>query len=162
MLNSVYLLLGSNEGDRMGNLNQATREISAKAGFVLYRSPVYETQSWGDIQMDSFYNCAVEMVCNRDENELLSILHEIENSFGRSQKERNGPRKLDIDILFYSDKIVDTENLILPHPRMHLRKFALAPLVDIAPGFMHPVFEKPVSALLDECKDDCWIKKVVL
>ena len=160
MLNTVYLLLGSNSGNRYENLRNAAKKIAAQAGTVLYCSPYYETPVWGEIPMDPFYNCALEMVTPLEEQDFLRELMEIELSMGRNEKERSGPRIIDIDILLFGDRIIDEENLKVPHPRMHLRRFALTPLNDIAPGVQHPLLEKPVSQLLEECTDDSWIKKV--
>jgi 2-amino-4-hydroxy-6-hydroxymethyldihydropteridine diphosphokinase len=152
-MEDVYLLLGSNVGNRGGNLTRALEQISLKAGGVTLKSNLYETEPWGMKEQQSFLNQAVMIQSNLEAVELLTVLKGIEKEVGRQEGEKWGPRIIDIDILFYGNHIIDTLQLKVPHPYIQERRFALAPLFEIAPAFIHPVFGKSVGEMLEECGD---------
>lgn len=152
-MEDVYLLLGSNVGNRGENLTRALELISLKAGGVTLKSKLYETEPWGMKEQQSFLNQAVMIQSNLEAVELLTVLKGIEKEVGRQAGEKWGPRIIDIDILFYGNHIIDTLQLKVPHPYIQERRFALVPLFEIAPAFIHPVFGKSVGEMLGECGD---------
>ena len=153
--NYTYLLLGGNIGDTLANLSQATSLVSTHIGTITRKSPVYRSEAWGFVAAQDFLNIALEVNTTLSAFELLATCKEIEKTIGREMKKRAGyeSRIIDVDILFYNHEKVETDDLSIPHPRLHLRKFALLPLADIAPGFIHPSLNKPVDELLRDCED---------
>ena len=128
--------------------------IRKDMGKVILMSKIYETKSWG-FHSDDFLNICIMIKSELLPAELLNKLKIIEERIGRIKNSTKIlAREIDIDILFYSDKIVDHEDLIIPHPRLHLRNFVLYPLNDIASEFIHPILLKPINELLEECEDD--------
>jgi 2-amino-4-hydroxy-6-hydroxymethyldihydropteridine diphosphokinase len=152
-MKEVYLLLGSNEGNRFDNLVKAVRQIELRVGKPTRQSSVYETEAWGLKEQASFLNQALAIQTSLSAPDLLVILKAIEKETGRTDTVRWGPREIDIDILFYGKEIVDLPDLKIPHPFLHERRFTLAPLKEIAPSFIHPCFDKTVSELLEYCAD---------
>lgn len=151
----VYLGLGSNLGDRAGNLLLSVRCLM-EAGFCVERlSSIYETEPV-DLDTDKrFLNMAVECtVTNISPTQAMARMLRIEYLLGRGDKTVKKPRTVDLDILFYGTDIMETEFLILPHPRLHLRRFVLEPLNDIAPKLVHPVIGRSIADLLSEVSDD--------
>jgi 2-amino-4-hydroxy-6-hydroxymethyldihydropteridine diphosphokinase len=154
-MNRSYLSLGSNQGDRLKYLEKAIILLEEGGGHVTARSAVYETEPWGFASDISFYNQAVELISNQGPWQLLDDIHKIENSCGRTRgAERYVPRTLDIDILLFNSDIINTPELVLPHPGLHLRRFVLVPLAEIASLIIHPVLLKSISELLQFCNDD--------
>lgn len=147
-MHTVYLALGTNLGDRPSNLRAA---IAALAPDIqsLQESPVYETEPWGYADQPSFLNMALRAATDLSPRDLLGRLKGIESTLGRVPVFRNGPRLIDLDILFYDDLILDTPGLVIPHPRLHERAFVLVPLADIAPGLIHPVTGLSVAQLVE-------------
>jgi 2-amino-4-hydroxy-6-hydroxymethyldihydropteridine diphosphokinase len=143
----IYLALGTNLGDRPANLRAAIAALPP-AVTVLVESPVYETPPWGVIDQPAFLNMVLKGVTSLKPVELLSTLKRLETKLGRIPDVRWGPRKIDMDILFYDDLILDKPGLTIPHPRLHERAFVLVPLADLAPDLVHPIFSKPVRELL--------------
>ena len=143
----VYLALGSNIGRRLHNLKSAVSNLAPQM-LVKKRSPVYETPPWGFTEQAPFLNQVVKVETYLEPEPLLQHLKRLEMALGRVPNFRNGPRLIDIDILFFDDLILDTPPLIVPHPRLHERAFVLVPLNDIGPDFVHPLLKKPVSKLL--------------
>lgn len=160
MNNGIFLLLGSNEGDRVANLAEAERRIARDAGSVAARSSLYKTAAWGVEDQPEFYNQVLEIRSAHSAEQLLDILLGIEQSMGRRRLQKWGPRIIDIDILFYGQEIRDTAGLTLPHPGIPSRRFTLVPLAEIAPGFVHPLLKKDVRTLLSECTDSLAVVRV--
>lgn len=152
MKNGVYLLLGSNLGDREGNLFTALQSLQS-IGSIVTVSSIYETKAWGNIQQPDFLNQVIQITFKNPPELLLREILTIENNMGRVRSEKWGSRIIDIDILFVNQAIVSEPDLIIPHPQLHLRKFTLQPLTEIAPEFVHPVFKKNCHQLLEECSD---------
>lgn len=150
----IYLLLGGNTGDRLSYLEAALQQINNRCGQIISQSPYYETAAWGQEDLQPFLNLAIGIKTTRSPEDLLREIHLIEQEYGRERIVKWGARTLDIDIIFYGDKIVDTPQLQIPHPLMQERRFVLVPLRDIAAGFVHPVFQKTVAELLADCKDE--------
>jgi len=145
----VYLSLGTNIGNKRGNLITATGLLAERVGDILALSTLYETEPWGYQSDNSFLNAALIQITKLPPLELLDATRLIEIEMGRIQKS-NGTytdRIIDIDILMYDDLILHTERLILPHPLMHKRKFVMEPLAEIAPAAVHPVFHKTIEEL---------------
>lgn len=159
-LHKVYLLLGSNMGNRSELLSNALKEIESHAGKILKTSSVYETAPWGVTNQNDYLNQAVLIETSLAPLSLFSELKEIEREAGRTDQKKYAPRTLDIDILFYDDLVLNSEELTIPHPKIQLRKFVLVPLKEIAQELIHPVFKKSVSLLLIECDDTLDVKKI--
>lgn len=156
----IYLLLGSNIGDRAKYLENACERIEKRIGKITQKSPIYETAAWGKEDQSPFLNQAIEVYTTcHDPKETLAILLEIEKELGRVRVVKWGERVIDIDIIFFGDSIVEEENLIIPHPQIQNRMFTLIPLADIAGDFIHPVFQLTVNQLVDLCKDRLFICK---
>lgn len=155
MLNNVFLGLGSNLGDRMRNLEEALERISAEAGRIKRISSVYETDPWGFKSAGSFLNMVVKLDTGLTPRALLEKLLLAETLMGRNREGIGySSRPIDIDILMIGNMIINEKDLVVPHPRMALRKFVLVPLCDIAPGAIHPVLRKRISTLLRESVDE--------
>lgn len=152
-MNRVYLCLGSNTGDRLGYLARAVSLIDERIGEVDSLSMVYETEPWGMEEVPWFFNQVARVKTSLMPEELLEALENIEKSLGREKKKIYASRTIDIDILFYADALISTENLSVPHAFMHLRKFMLMPMAEIAPDFVHPIFGETIATLLAQCED---------
>jgi 2-amino-4-hydroxy-6-hydroxymethyldihydropteridine diphosphokinase len=145
---TVYLSLGSNVGDRVGNLWRASQGLAPDVR-VLRVSPVYETEPVDYTDQGWFLNLVAEAVTGLAPDALLAHTAAIENALGRIRTVPMGPRTIDIDILLYGDAVVDTPELEIPHPRMTKRRFVLQPLADLAPGLRHPVTGRTVREMLE-------------
>jgi 2-amino-4-hydroxy-6-hydroxymethyldihydropteridine diphosphokinase len=155
----VFISIGSNLGDRVLNCKKALHEISAFAK-VLRVSSAYETEPVGIENQPSFINCAAEIETALPPSDLLTRLHGVEKSLGRIRGEAWGPRIIDIDIIFYDDLIIDTEELTIPHLSAHARRFVLEPVCEIDPWVVHPGFGVRVYELLDKLEDAKKVEKV--
>jgi 2-amino-4-hydroxy-6-hydroxymethyldihydropteridine diphosphokinase len=142
----VYLALGSNLGDRLANLKQAIASLPPQLE-VKARSRVYETPPWGYTDQPAFLNQVLKGNTYLQPELLLKHLKRLEVALGRVPSFQNGPRLIDIDLLFYNDLVLNTPSLVLPHPQVHERGFVLMPLMDIAPDFVHPVNKKTIREL---------------
>jgi 2-amino-4-hydroxy-6-hydroxymethyldihydropteridine diphosphokinase len=159
MNNVAYLLTGGNIGDRAASLAEAEKAIREYCGRVTSLSPVYETAAWGRKDQSAFLNQAICLETRLTADELLAAVLAIEQEMGRVRKEKNGPRLIDIDILFFNAAIIHHPGLTIPHPYIHERRFALQCVYDIAPDFIHPVFHKTITELLAECGDPLEVNK---
>jgi 2-amino-4-hydroxy-6-hydroxymethyldihydropteridine diphosphokinase len=148
VLKTVYLSLGSNLGDRAANLEQAIERL-AKLGEVSAVSSFYETEPVELTSQPYFLNCAVALETSLMPKQLLARLNAIEFEMGRKRIVAKGPRVVDIDILLFQRSIIDTPQLVVPHPAMHERRFVLEPLAEIAPDARHPIFHRTVRELRD-------------
>jgi 2-amino-4-hydroxy-6-hydroxymethyldihydropteridine diphosphokinase len=148
MPHTVYLALGTNLGDRLSNLRGAMAAFVPDIQ-VLDESPVYETEPWGYADQPPFLNMALRAETELSPRDLLARLKGIEAGLGRVPNFRNGPRLIDLDILFYDDLILETPSLIIPHPRLRERAFVLIPLAAIAPGLLHPMLGLSVAQLVE-------------
>lgn len=155
---TIILLLGSNLGDRLANLRQAIGLIENQLGVVLVKSKIYETRAWGKKDQPDFLNQAIQLRLLTTANELLLKIQSIETRMGRTRSQPWEARTMDIDIIYFGNEIINTPNLIVPHARMAERKFVLAPLAEISPGFIHPQLLKSNAVLLEECKDNLEVK----
>ena len=157
----TYLSLGTNQGDKLKNLQDAIDLIADEIGSVLSIASIYETSSWG-FDGDNFYNTCIKVSTYLPPEELIEKLLVIEKELGRVRKENNqyADRLIDIDILLFDDEIIFSKNLIVPHPRMLERKFALTPLADIANTVIHPIEKKQIGNCLQNCTDDSEIFKI--
>ena len=157
----LYLLLGGNIGDKERIFSEALAILNNRVGEIQLQSAVYETEPWGFESIDLFWNQAIEISTNLSPEEVLAQTQMIEQELGRIRKENQySSRVIDIDILFYGDQIINRENLIIPHPRIQERKFALVPLNEIAPELIHPVFHKSIRQLLEESTDPLKVERV--
>lgn len=147
--NRVFIAMGANLGNRMSNLRQALRALPP-AVQPLQVSPVYETLPWGYEQQPVFLNAVLEAETRLKPGALLAHLKEIEVRLGRQPGFRNGPRVIDLDVLFYELQVINLPGLEIPHPKLHERAFVLVPLADLAPDFLHPVLLRTVLELLLE------------
>lgn len=159
-VNKAYILLGSNEGKRKDYLNKAKKQIANLCGSIEKESSVYETAAWGNTDQQAFLNQIVLIKTNLLPDELMSLLLRIETGLGRVRTVKFGPRTIDLDILFYNDLIHHSKKLILPHPFIRERRFALIPMAELAPRKIHPVFKQTITALLKNCTDTLAVNKL--
>lgn len=156
-----YILLGSNMGDRANYLNQATELIAKDIGSVVHKSCIYESEPWGYNDATSYYNRLLQIESNYAAQNLLKACLSIEDELGRVRNsDQYEARTIDIDVLFFGDEVINTVDLIVPHPRIKERRFVLEPLNEIAPELMHPVLSKKVKELLKVCTDTSWVKRL--
>lgn len=155
------MLLGGNLGDKPAIFAAAQEKLRDKLGEITARSAVYETEPWGFKSADLFWNQVLEIKTMRSPEEVLTQTQQIEQEFGRTRhKNQYESRLIDIDILFYSDRVVQQKNLIIPHPRLQERRFTLVPLCEIDPNLVHPVLKKTMKQLLEECTDKLRVSMV--
>ena len=157
----TYLSLGSNQGRKLNNLQEAIYEIAESIGAIHKISSVYKTDSWG-FKGDDFYNICIAVSTYLPPEELLRNILNIETKLGRKREQNNKytNRKIDIDILLFDDEIVFSKNIIIPHPRMLERKFVLVPLAEIAGNTLHPIEKKTLTICLNNTIDTSEIHKI--
>ncbi|MBS3116850.1 2-amino-4-hydroxy-6-hydroxymethyldihydropteridine diphosphokinase [Candidatus Woesearchaeota archaeon] len=148
----VFICLGSNLSRREENVAKALDLLFEKVRMIS-KSSLYETKPVGYSPQPDFLNAVAEMETELSPQELLLFLLKIEQQLGRKRSIKNGPRVIDLDLLFYEDKIVNETTLVIPHPRLHERAFVLEPLCEIAPTLMHPILQKSVQQLWKEWRD---------
>lgn len=154
-------MIGSNSGDRLGQLNQAHEFIAKEIGSAVAKSKIYETAPWGKTDQPHFLNQALRIETPFSPHELLFKVQSIEQKLGRTRMEKWGERLIDIDIIYFEDKIIDSSNLAIPHPHLTERKFVLIPLTEISPEFIHPILQKSNAQLLKECTDTLSVKEFI-
>jgi len=140
-------------GNRGGNLECACEIISNLEVKVLEKSNIYETEPWGVTEQAKFLNQAVKVETDLSPESLVCICKEVERQLGRVESMKWGPRIIDVDVLFYEDRVVEKETCTIPHRWLHERRFALKPLSEIAGDAVHPVFNKTIFELLESCTD---------
>ena len=152
---TVLISAGSNIGDKSGNCKKGISALIRAESAVLFKeSKLYKTEPVDYTDQDWFVNCAVKISTPLEPLELLTEIKRIESEAGRKKDVvRFGPRVLDLDIIFFDDRVIESDNLIIPHPRMHQRRFVLMPICDIDPNIIHPVLKKSIRALLAELDD---------
>ena len=140
-------------GNRTAYLQQATKVIEEQCGSIIARSHIYETAAWGVLDQPSFYNQAFAVQTLLPPEQLMQTLLNIEAGIGRQRVQKMGPRIIDLDVLLIDNLIINTPLLIVPHPHLTERRFALTPLAEIAPEIVHPLVNKTITELLNECSD---------
>ena len=156
----AYVGLGSNLGDRAGNLLLAIRGMMEASLCVTRVSSIYETAPVSDVQQPPFLNLVAEIGNNLPTPEqVMARLLRIEFALGRTREVKDGPRTIDLDLLLYGNVESNTDFLRLPHPRLHMRRFVLEPLAEIAPRFVHPVLNRSVEELLETLVDKSEVKR---
>jgi len=155
----VYLSLGSNVGDRAGNLNAAIDRLGA-LGEVVAVSSFYETEPVEFTAQPWFLNCVVKLDTEKMPKQLFAGILDIERQMGRQRKQKKGPRSIDIDIVLFGGSVIETQGLTIPHVALHERRFVLEPLAEIAPEVRHPVFKRTVRELRDALPPGQAVRKV--
>ncbi len=158
-MNTVYLIIGGNLGDRIKNLQEAILRIEAGVGLISQKSAIFETAAWGFTEQPDFLNQVIEVPTPMSAPEVLQAVLGIELEMGRIRITKLGPRNIDIDLLFYNDEVISSPNLQIPHPDLHNRRFVLVPLAELAPHLIHPVLNKSIIELLNECPDLLDVRK---
>ncbi len=154
-MNKLFILLGSNLDDRLLYLSQTRNMIANRVGAIDIKSYIYESKPWGFNHENQFLNQVLVVNTMLEPHDILKITQQIELELGRKYKGIGySARTVDIDLLFYNDIIIDTEDLIIPHLQLHKRRFTLLPLNEISPDFIHPVFKTTISELLNKCNDN--------
>lgn len=152
MFSTAYLGLGTNLGDKRGNLRTATALLAKRAGSLLALSSIYETEPWGFESNNRFLNAVAVIRTSLSPEELLDTTRLIEVEMGRIEKSDSSyyDRIIDIDLLMVDNQVIQSDRLTLPHPLMHKRAFVMRPLAEVAPDARHPILEKTMSTILSE------------
>ena len=153
MTEGIFLLLGSNLGDKLLHLSQAISKIEEQIGKVEKVSSIYETAAWGKTNQPSFYNQVIKISTSLKPLQILKIVLQIEYEIGRKRFEKWGARIIDIDLLYYQNEVFTNQELTIPHPQIQNRKFTLIPLCEIAQEFIHPTLKVTQQQLLEQCDD---------
>jgi len=156
------LLLGTNLGNKRNNLSVCIKYIEEKVGKIIQQSSVYETEPWGFKSKELFYNMAIEVETKLNPQELLKTIKEFEIEMGRKHTSNYcyENRIIDLDILFYNNKVINLSELTIPHPKLHLRKFTLVPLIELLQNIEHPVFKKNITTLLNDYNDTSTVANI--
>ncbi|MEM7108682.1 MAG: 2-amino-4-hydroxy-6-hydroxymethyldihydropteridine diphosphokinase [Bacteroidota bacterium] len=160
MTSGIFVLLGSNMGDKEQNLTQAKIYILDQIGKVMTESSIYQTAAWGKEDQPVFYNQVLQIQTGLSALELLYALLKIEKLMGRKRIEKWGERIIDLDLLYYHNEVIETKDLKVPHPGIPERKFTLIPLVEIAAEFLHPSLGRSQQELLNLCGDQLNVLKL--
>jgi len=158
-MNKTYLLLGSNLGNSIAQLEKAKKQIAQKIGVIKRSSGIYQTKAWGKTDQPDFLNQVIVVETNLDAVATMHSILSIEAKMGRIRDKKNDPRIIDIDILFFNKEICQTPLLTLPHPLIQERNFVLVPLNELSPSFIHPVLKQTVHQLMLRSKDRLAVKK---
>jgi 2-amino-4-hydroxy-6-hydroxymethyldihydropteridine diphosphokinase len=157
----AFVALGANLGEREAQIERALLLLSEHGQTVARRSSLYLTEPVGGPPQDWYVNAVAELDTELSPEELLRASLEVERAMGRVRTVKDGPRSIDIDLLLQGSLVRDTETLVLPHPRMHLRRFVLVPLCEIAPSAVHPTLGLTMSELLARCPDSSVVRPLV-
>jgi len=158
----IFLGLGSNLGDRGQALQSAVQHIAILPETAVLRcSSVFETEPWGEMEQNAFYNAVVEIHTVLDPQALLAAVKGIERKMGRIESKKYGPRLIDIDILLYGSTVLDLKHIAIPHPMLPRRQFVLKPLRELAAEMIHPVEQATIADLDNACTDDSKILRKV-
>lgn len=160
-MNVAFLGLGGNLGNRLENLAKASEALQQECGVILKISPIYETEAWGTRSEKKYLNQIIKLRTPLNAIQLLEKTRAVEAKLGRKRtQDPYADRKIDIDILFFNSDIIQLKHMQIPHPRLHLRKFVLAPMNDIDAKFIHPVLKKSIRSLLKNCPDNLEVKLI--
>jgi 2-amino-4-hydroxy-6-hydroxymethyldihydropteridine diphosphokinase len=158
-MNKTYLLLGSNIGNSKKQLSKAIALIEKKIGTIARQSGIYQTAAWGNTNQPDFLNQVIIVQTTLNAVQTMQNILGIEKKMGRVRTVKNAPRIIDIDILFFNKEMISEKELIVPHPRLQNRRFALTPLNELSPNFKHPVIKKTIHRLFIHCPDKLNVKK---
>jgi len=159
-MKGIYLLLGSNLGDRQKILGQAIDLINKNVGKVIQESSIYETEAWGFHDQPPFINQIVEIETTLPPQKILSQILDIEKQLGRKRFKKWRERTIDIDILYIGNLVIEEPSLQVPHPHLHKRKFTLIPMVELAPSLVHPILKHNQKMLLEKCMDTLKVNQI--
>ena len=160
-MENCYVLFGSNMGDKKALFEQACMLINNRCGHITCVSSAYESEPWGFEADEWFLNRVIIVETELSPTDMLQQMLDIERELGRirhPEAEGYTSRTADLDLLYYGDQVIMTDFLTVPHPRLHLRRFALMPLCEVAPHLVHPVFHKTQAELLQQCADVCIVR----
>lgn len=161
IINTAFIGIGSNRGKRKENCETAIKIISAhKDTVIVKKSSLYETEAWGEEDQNNFINCVAEIKTGENVFGFFSLLQQTENKIGKEKEGFWGPRKIDIDLLFFEQEIINEPDLKVPHPFLHLRRFVIEPLSEIAPDVIHPTIKVSMKVLLKNLKDTKKVLKI--
>ncbi len=152
-MKAAYLLIGGNIGDRLSVMASAIEKMKQKGIELIRQSAIYETAAWGITDQPSFLNQVLEIATSLNPEELIRELLFIEKELGRIRAEKNGARTIDIDILYFGNKIIAKPGLSIPHDRISIRRFVLVPLAELIPAFIDPKTGKSIVEMLNDCPD---------
>jgi len=158
-MNKAYLLLGSNMGNSQRQLKIAIKNTTLQVGNIIRKSKLYATAAWGHTDQPDFLNQVIIVETKLTALQTIDIILDIEKKMGRVRTQKNAPRIIDIDILFFNKEIIAEKNLDVPHPQIENRRFVLTPLNELSPNFKHPVTHKTIHQLLNNCADTLDVKK---
>jgi len=158
-MHTIYLLLGSNMGKPEEQLAGAAHHIKKKIGKISRSSSIYQTAAWGKTDQPDFLNQVIIVESEQAAPVVMNNILSIEKQMGRIRTEKNAPRVIDIDILFFNKEIIHTAQLTVPHPEIQNRRFVLIPLKELSPLLQHPLLHQNISALLAACTDKLDVKK---
>ncbi len=162
-MNEAYLCLGGNLGNCFITFKEACAYIERQAGDITLCSSIYQSQAWGMNNAPDFYNQVIKLETNLNPEELMLVLLAIEKQMGRERLEQSNGyqnRMIDIDILFFNAEVIENQALRIPHPRLHLRRFVLEPLNEIASNYIHPILKKSITQMLSICADEGQVKRL--
>jgi len=156
------LIIGSNLNDRLEYMNKAIKSLEGRVGRLVAKSSIYVSPPWGYESTNEYYNQVLLFETRLKPERLLGYCLRIEELLGRVRSEdgKYADRTIDIDILYVDDEVINEEELILPHPRMHLRKFCLLPLYEVNPDWIHPLLKKDMIDLIENCNDETEISRL--
>jgi 2-amino-4-hydroxy-6-hydroxymethyldihydropteridine diphosphokinase len=159
--NTAFIGIGSNRDNRKENCKTAVKIISSdKDTAIIKKSSLYETEAWGKESQNNFINCVAEIKTDKNVFDFFSFLQQTENKIGKQKENFWGPRKIDIDLLFFGQEIINEPDLKVPHPFLHLRRFVIEPLSEIAPDFIHPTINLSIKVLLKNLTDTKKVSKI--